>query len=149
MKWRLSATSLLKEVPISLEGKVIVGLKWDDPDVVDDLERVIKENNVNIVLPFLGGAIEIASILKERLPEVFVPVSDFLVTSALFDKVEAAKASEKAKLPIPLTYSVLSAEMLTIVKPRKGARREGYTSSAISTTSCILRIWETISYRNT
>lgn len=116
---------LLKEVPISLEGKVIVGLKWDDPDVVDDLERVIKENNVNIVLPFLGGAIEIASILKERRPEVFVPVSDFLVTSALFDKVEAAKAFEKAKLPIPLTYSVLSAEMPAIVKPRKGGSSRG------------------------
>lgn len=116
---------LLKEVPIALEGKVVVGLKWSDPNVVDDIARVVDEYGVDIILPFIGGAIEIASICKERMPDVFVPVSDFEITSSLFDKVEAAKAFDKAGLPIPLTYSVLSAEMPAIVKPRKGGSSRG------------------------
>ena len=116
---------LLKEVPISLEGEVVVGLRWTDPAVGEDLERVVREKGVNVILPFIGGAIEIASICKDKMPDVFVPVSDFEVTSALFDKVEAARAFEKAGLPIPLTYSVLSAEMPAIVKPRKGGSSRG------------------------
>lgn len=31
-----------RHVPIASEGKVIIGLKWNDPDVVSDIVRVVK-----------------------------------------------------------------------------------------------------------
>ncbi len=116
---------LMREVPIALVGKVVVGLRWSDPEVVDDIERVVEENGVNVILPFVDGAIEIASVLRTRLPEVFVPVSDFEVTSAMFDKVEAAKVFKEAGIHIPTTYSVISAEMPAIAKPRRGSASRG------------------------
>ncbi len=76
---------LSKEVPISLVAKVVEGLRWNDPDVVSDIERVVKEHDVDVILPFVNGAIEIASMCRDRMPEVFVPVSDFATTSQLFD----------------------------------------------------------------
>lgn len=116
---------LLEQVPIALVGRVIVGLRWSDPKVVDDIARVCKENNVNIILPFVDGAIEIAAKCKVALPNVFVPVGDFETSRTMFDKVEAAKAFEKAGLPIPATYRAINAEMPAIAKPRKGSASRG------------------------
>ncbi|MDE5886518.1 MAG: ATP-grasp domain-containing protein [Muribaculaceae bacterium] len=116
---------LISEVPISLVGKVVRGLPWNDPDVVEDIIRVVKEYEIDIILPFVSGAIEIASICKDRLPNVFIPVTDFAVASKLFDKVEAAAVFKEAGFPIPRTYSVLSAKMPAIAKPRKGRASRG------------------------
>lgn len=113
------------KVPIALEGEVIKGLKWGDPNIIDDIARVVKQHDVKIILPFVNGAIEIASLCKERLPEVFVPVTDFSTASKMFDKVEAARLFEEAGFPIPRTYSVIDNEMPAIAKPRKGGSSRG------------------------
>ena len=65
-KVNIVSYDLSEEVPISIVGKVIKGLRWNDPGVVDDIERVVKEYEVNIILPFVNGAIEIASILQRQ-----------------------------------------------------------------------------------
>lgn len=116
---------LFAEVPIAAVGTVITGLRWNDPDVVDDLVRICRENEVRLILPFVDGAIEIASRCKEKMPDVFVPVSDFDTCSRMFDKVEAAKAFKQANLPIPATYSIINAELPAIAKPRKGSASRG------------------------
>lgn len=116
---------LIEQVPIALEGKVVVGLRWSDPNVVADIVRVAKEYEIDIILPFVDGAIEIASKVKPHLPEVFIPVGDFEVNRTMFDKVSAAKAFEAAGIPIPKTYTALSAKMPAIAKPRKGSASRG------------------------
>lgn len=116
---------LLEQVPIALVGKVIVGLRWSDPNVVADIVKVAKEYEIDIILPFVDGAIEIASKVKQHLPGVFVPVGDFEVNRTMFDKVAAAKAFEQAGLPIPKTYSAINAKMPAIAKPRKGSASRG------------------------
>lgn len=113
------------QVPIALEGEVIKGKRFDDSDVVEDIARIVKEKNVKIILPFINSAIEVASLCKERIPGVFVPVSDFSTTSRMFDKVEAARLYKDAGFPIPRTYSVIDNEMPAIVKPRKGGSSRG------------------------
>ena len=35
---------LMSQVPIAVVGQVIVGLKWNDPDVVADIVRVAEEH---------------------------------------------------------------------------------------------------------
>lgn len=122
---RIVSYELMEQVPIAVVGHVVVGLRWNDPGVVDDIEKTVREYGVNIILPFVDGAIEICSVLRDRLPDIFIPVSDFDVTSAMFDKVEAAKVFKEAGLPIPRTYSVISAEMPAIAKPRKGSASRG------------------------
>ncbi|MBO5444882.1 MAG: ATP-grasp domain-containing protein [Muribaculaceae bacterium] len=116
---------LLEQVPIALEGKVVVGLRWSDPNVVPDIVRVAKEYEIDIILPFVDGAIEIASKVRPHLPDVFIPVGDFEVNRTMFDKVAAAKAFEAAGIPIPRTYTALNAKMPAIAKPRKGSASRG------------------------
>lgn len=116
---------LSRQVPIAAAGKVRVGLKWTDPDVVADIKEAVKDYNVNIILPFVDGAIEVASKCREELPDVFVPVSDFEVSRVMFDKVEAAEAFKSAGIPIPKTYSVINAQTPAIAKPRHGSASRG------------------------
>lgn len=116
---------LSEEVPVALEAKVIKGLRFNSPDVVEDLKKVVKDYDVNIILPITSNSIEVASILKSELPDLFVPVTDFENAKSLFDKADAAKVFKEAGLPIPLTYSVISAEMPAIAKPRKGGSSRG------------------------
>lgn len=122
---KIISYELLKEVPIAVKGEVIVGLKWGDPDVVDDICRICRERNINIILPFVDGAIEIAARCKERLPNVFVPVVEPGLAEKMFDKSEAAAVFKEAALPIPRTYSVLNAEIPAIAKPRHGSASRG------------------------
>lgn len=116
---------LMEQVPISLEAKVIVGLRWSDPKVVADIVRVARQHEVSVILPFVDGAIEIASKCRPHLPEVFIPVSDFELCRRMFDKTEAAKAFEEKQIPIPQTYGVVNAEMPAIAKPRHGSASRG------------------------
>lgn len=119
------AYELDRHVPIALAGTVEKGLRWSDPEVIDDIARVVREHDVKIILPFVNGAIEIASLCKERIPGVFVPVSDFATTSRMFDKVEAAKLFKDNGFQIPRTYSVIDNDMPAIAKPRKGGSSRG------------------------
>ena len=122
---KIVAYELHLEVPIALKGEVVRGLKWSDPDVVEDIARVCEEFKVDIILPFVNGAVEVASQCKERIPGVFVPVADYNLTSRLFDKVEAARIFKDAGFPIPKTYTVINNEMPAIAKPRKGGSSRG------------------------
>lgn len=122
---KIVSYDLSEEVPVSLEATVIKGLKFNDPEVVPALEKLVKEYEVDIILPIVNNSIEVASVLKSRLPNVFVPVTEFNMASELFDKVEAARVFKEAKLPIPRTYTVLSAQMPAIAKPRKGGSSRG------------------------
>lgn len=116
---------LMEQVPIALVAKVVVGLRWSDPNVVADIVKVAKEYEIDIILPFVDGAIEIASKVKTHLPDVFIPVGDFETNSTMFDKVSAAKAFEKAGIPIPKTYTAINAKMPAIAKPRRGSASRG------------------------
>lgn len=122
---KIVSYELLAEVPIAVIGEVIVGLKWSDPKVVDDICRICHEKEIKIILPFVDGAIEIAALCRNRLPDVFVPVIDSGLAEKMFDKVEAAKLFKDAEIPIPRTYSVLNAEMPAIAKPRHGSASRG------------------------
>ena len=113
------------EVPVALEAIVVKGLKWDDPEVIDDIEKTVDKYQVDIILPIVNGAVEIASKCRHRLKDVFIPVSDAELTTKLFDKSEAAQIFKESGFPIPKKYSVLSAQMPAIAKPRKGGSSRG------------------------
>lgn len=116
---------LNSEVPIASVGTVIVGRKWKDTDVVEHIIDVVKRHNIDIILPFVDGAIAIAAECKARLPEVFVPVSPSEIATAMYDKAEAARMFKSHSLPIPSDYTVKECQFPIIVKPRFGSASKG------------------------
>lgn len=122
---KILSYELSKEVPIAVIGEVIVGLKWSDPNVVEDICNLCKDKGISIVLPFVDGAIEIAALCREKMPDVFIPVIEPGLAEKMFDKIEAAKLFKEAELPIPRTYTALNAELPAIAKPRHGSASRG------------------------
>lgn len=122
---KILSYELDEQVPIATVGKVITGLKWNDPRVVDDILRIVIEHEVRIILPFVDGSISVAARCKEKMPDLFVPVSDPETSILMFDKILAAKAFGEAEIPIPTTYKIIDAEMPVIAKPRFGSASRG------------------------
>ena len=122
---RIISYELDDKVPIATVAKVVKGLRWRDQGVVDDILRVVIEHEVKIILPFVDGSISVAARCKERMPDLFVPVSETETSVLMFDKILAAKAFAEAEIPIPLTYKIIDAEMPVIAKPRFGSASRG------------------------
>lgn len=122
---RIVSSETQTSVPISCIGKVIEGRRWSDPGIYDHLSEVIRNEQADIVLPFVDGAIEICSRLKTLHPDVFIPVSDYDVAHAMFDKAEAARLFEEKGFAIPATYSATGCRFPAILKPREGSASKG------------------------
>ena len=116
---------LEESVPIAAIGSVVIGKKWRDADVVEHLVETVKKYGVNIILPFVDGAIAIASECKKILPDVFIPVSEEDIATAMFDKALAAKLFAEKEIAIPSTYSVENCKFPAIAKPRLGSASKG------------------------
>lgn len=116
---------LEESVPIAAIGTVVIGKKWRDADVVEHLVETVKKYGVNIILPFVDGAIAIASECKKILPDVFIPVSKEDIATAMFDKALAANLFAEKEIAIPATYSVENCKFPAIAKPRLGSASKG------------------------
>lgn len=107
---------------IACEATVIEGLKWKDPEADADLRRVIAENSIDIVIPFVDGAVAPAARLRDV---AFVPAGSAENAALMFDKIRAAEAFEREGLPIPATYHPGDPCMRLIAKPRFGSASQG------------------------
>jgi len=112
-------------VPISCIGTVITGLRWNDTEIYGHLEQLCDRYDIGIVIPFVDGAVAVASRLHERLPHVFTPTSSAKISEAMFDKVAAARIFEENGLPVPETYNGGGVVMPLIAKPRHGSASKG------------------------
>lgn len=110
--------------PISLEGKVIAGRRWSDPAILEDLTRVCREEEIDVIVPFVDGAVAVAARLSEETG-IFSPVSTAEQAEAMFDKIEASRIFAEAGIPIPQSYSADSEIEQWIAKPRHGSASKG------------------------
>jgi carbamoyl-phosphate synthase large subunit len=108
-------------VPVASIGKIIIGLKWNDSNILKHLKQTIQENNIHIVLPFVDGATIVASRLKNEMKNIFIPVSPELTCDIMFDKVKANTWFQNNGIPVPAYDGNLPA----IAKPRKGSASQG------------------------
>lgn len=116
-------------VPIAECGEVITGKKFNDPDILDDLHSTVEQYGINIIIPFVDPAVEVAAAYRDRFPDtVFVPVGDKAMVEVMFDKCRCATACEAAQLPIPATYTGGEITMPLIAKPRHGSASKGIQS---------------------
>lgn len=122
---KLFSYELFEEVPIAIVAKVIVGKKWSDPEVIDHIIETAREFEIDIIIPFVDGAIEVASRVALKAGNIFVPAPNPGFAELMFDKIEAARTFAEAKIPIPATYNAVNAEMPAIAKPRHGSASRG------------------------
>ncbi|MCM1376982.1 MAG: ATP-grasp domain-containing protein [Clostridium sp.] len=112
---------LERQVPIAVEGEVVTGLRWDDPDIEADVVRVAIEHEANIVLPFADGAIPVAAKCAAKLGHTFIPYRNVEGAETFYDRSLSAKALKEAGIPAPTDYTVINAEPPVIAKPRRGS----------------------------
>ena len=112
---------------IAAEGEVVVGVKWSSPDILEDLDRVVREKEIDVMLPFVDGAVGIAAryAAQTNLAEVFAPVSEAGLVEKMFDKIAAADFFEELELPIPPTWRHGTPCGHLIAKPRFGSASKG------------------------
>lgn len=130
---RLVSYELEERVPVAAIADVVIGKRWSDPDLLDNILEVIDSyrNSMKyasvIVLPFVDGAIAPAARLIALRPDIYSPVSPEEVAKNFFDKRVSASLFEAASLPVPETLDPLRPVFPLIAKPRKGSASAGIT----------------------
>ncbi len=125
-EFHLYSYELEKEVPLAVMGEIIIGLRWKDDQLIPHLTEIIRERQINMVLPFVDPAIAVARELKELLPDVFIPVSDLEVCRIMFDKNLAADWFDTMNLPIPRTCNPDEELFFPLIaKPKTGSASKG------------------------
>lgn len=122
---RFVAYELSKECAVASVAHVVEGLRWSDPDIYSDLQKVVETYAVDIVIPFVDPAIRVASHLATLSNGLFYPGNADIEQDVLFDKVESAKLFAKFEFSIPETFSGVPDTKRWIAKPRYGSASKG------------------------
>ncbi len=124
---RIFSYELRPQVPIAAVATVIVGLKWSDPAIYAHLNRIVRQHNINIIIPFIDTMVGVAARFVSRYPElrVFAPVCTPELADTMFDKTRSATRFEECRLPVPPTYRTGRPIFPLIAKPRHGTRSRG------------------------
>ena len=104
IKINIFSYELIREVPIAIEGEIIIGMRWNEKGVIEDLKRVICQKRIAIVLPFVDPSVEVASHLKTECNSVFIPVSEVGICNVMFDKILAAHWFAEHQIGQPIFY---------------------------------------------
>lgn len=116
----LFSYELSREVPIATIATVLTGCKWKDPEIYNDLNQKVTENGIDILIPFVDGAVEVAARYRDQYGKVSVPVGNAIGAATMFDKIEADKLFRRNGLPVP-RQNVFP----LIAKPRFGSASKG------------------------
>ena len=121
----LFSYELQKMVPVAEIGTVVEGKKWKDPALFEHLESTIKDYGINILLPFVDPAVEIAIRFCEEHPQVWTPGSNAEMTGKMFDKVKSDSVFRSLGAKVPLSPARDGYVGEVIAKPRCGSASQG------------------------
>ena len=124
---RIVGYELDRRSALASVGTIVTGLRWSDPSIFTDLDRVCQENEIDIILPFVDGAVGVAAEFAaiHSTTGVFAPVGQRAESERMFDKCAAAALFEQLSLPIPQTYCGDTSVEKLIAKPRFGSASKG------------------------
>jgi len=125
LRANLYSWELGKILPIASVAEIIPGGRWSDPDILEQLDKVVKEKKIDIIIPFVDGAIGVTAHYIEKYGDVWAPTGTADSVDAMFDKCIAADKFSNAGLPIPRTYTPDNFSYPLIAKPRKGSASAG------------------------
>ena len=106
--------------PIAEIGTIIKGLKWADPDILNNLKRAIRGYDINIVVPFVDIATILCAKLQEQLPQIYWCVSNENICNILFDKSKSQDWFKSNNFLIPATEIKLP--LIAKLKTGSGAK---------------------------
>lgn len=121
----LFSYELTADVPVAVEASVIIGLRWSDTGIMNDLHNVVEENRIDIMLPFVDPAVEIAARFCASSSVCWTPMSEAGKAGLMFDKVEADNLFRKLGFPLPANPAFTAIEGDIIAKPRHGSASKG------------------------
>lgn len=107
-------------VPIRQIADIILGKRWSDKGIYDDLHKNVEQFNIDVMIPFVDGAVEIAARYRDMAADVWVPVGSAEAAAAMFDKVKANALFISNNLPVPGNK-----RFPMISKPRFGSASKG------------------------
>lgn len=122
---RMYSYELDPKVPVADIAEVIVGKRWNDPGIYDDLGGIVQNKDISIVIPFVDQAVEIAAELCRLYPEVWSPVAPLMLCRTMFDKIAADTMFRSLSLPVPELRSLAGGVYPMIAKPRFGSASKG------------------------
>lgn len=123
---RLYSFELDKDVPIASVAKVIIGGKWSDPDILDQIHKIVLEKKIDILLPFVDGAVEVAAEYCRNSSTVWTPASSPEISRAMFDKVMADELLRAQSIPLPRRVTGKEPDFFPVIaKPRTGSASKG------------------------
>jgi len=126
MAVNLFSYELTSEVPIAEVATVVKGLRWSDPDIMDHLHTVVEENRIDILLPFVDPAVEIAIRYASADASVWTPGgTDAKMSAVMFNKIEADALFHKLGFPLPSNPQYEPVEGDIIAKPCFGSASKG------------------------
>lgn len=104
---------------------IIEGRKWSDPGILDHLASFFTAEGVNVLVPFVDGAVEIAARAAAQYDNVFAPTGNPVTARAMFDKIEADGIFRSLSLAVPERMPTPPARYPVIAKPRNGSASKG------------------------
>lgn len=122
---KLYSYELETHVPISQIATIIIGLRWNNNSILEHLHKIVNQYSIDILIPFVDGAVGVVARYCETYDDVWAPVGDSNRVEALFDKVVSADLFNQANLPTPATYVKGRPEFPLIAKPRYGSASKG------------------------
>lgn len=107
------------KVPISSVGTILLGKKWKDPEIKQDLINKIKECDIDLVIPLMDEAVSVCAELKNLFPFIVTPgleSANICLDKLLFEQFMLE--NYKGFYPVPDTTDIIS-------KPRFGFASRG------------------------
>ncbi|MDE6402696.1 MAG: ATP-grasp domain-containing protein [Muribaculaceae bacterium] len=123
LRLRLYSYELSAMVPIWSVATIIEGKRWADPEVVNHLHEVVTLHGIDVMIPFVDGAVEVVA--RYPFSDCYAPVSQPAIAAMMFDKVVAAELFARERIPIPRTYTRGAPQFPLIAKPRMGSASRG------------------------
>lgn len=129
------------DVPIASIATVVKGLRWNDPEVLESLHRVVADHAIDMMIPFVDMLVGVASRYAERYADVFAPVSRPELCDIMFDKVLSDALFERHSIARPPLYQRGRPSFPLIAKPRFGSASKGIkvVNNAVDFRSVIAR----------
>ncbi len=122
---KIFSYELSNEVPIAEVATVIVGRKWRDAELQSHLHDVVDKYGINIMLPFVDPAVEVAATYCANDSRCWTPGRNQHMAAVLFDKVASDTVFRRNGYPVPANALLEDFEGHIIAKPRFGSASKG------------------------
>ncbi len=106
------------QIPFKIIGDIIIGMKWNNKNIYNDLFKVITNKNISIVIANVDLATIVLANLCKKFPDLKLISSNSNICNIFLDKLKTHNEFNKSKIKtIPLANN----KFPMFIKPKKGS----------------------------